>query len=779
MRLTKLSVASYNRFHLNPNLRKFSLIPIHPVTILAGDNGSGKSSLCRLLMPWPAERTDLGLTGYISRSFEHKGHLYVDAVDKSGYSFTCDGVELNLSKGVRVQETLFQEHFQMDQPLLRLLSGEFRFTQMSPKQRHYWMSRLDGFQLERLENVIKRLKELRKEKEILLNYQQGQLGKYPIIDNLVALEQHRDDLYASIKELMQYPFKENVLPSDYLDQYKDRVTRLVRAKRDLRALPPSGTNLTSLKTKYSQLEAKRNLLLQSVAELDYSPRSLEGLPGLEECEQGIKALTEKLTNLPPEYNNPSLYPLWEAYSLEIHTCIKAIQEAPPSPPSVEELESASQSFKHYQSEISHLEYRLEELTESLQKPIVCPKCTHEFSQLGSASDLEHISLELNQRLQGLEVKQHQLECLNLDYLTSTTAELNYARLFDILNKHLPPLAKGLETITQNLWQGELESRACLLKQAVDNQRLQEQISKLQTYLDLYKAIDVQALTEKLAKYTQFNSQIDDIGEEMISIERSIKLEERRAKLSVNVADLTRLEAEYRALLPSFLENQINQGRMEAISVSLADHRGELNKVIHQLSTATANREHNEDISNSIVVLKEELATINAALNCLDGKKGFVGHLYKERLSSHISNLNHLLYKLWDTPIALSIPSEDMTFRFPLELDGIQRADAAEGSKGMQEVIDLAFVLLVRETLDLQHLPLVLDEFGSALDPVNLSKAFNFLNELQLSNLVIVSHVTEVLQHVDESHADFVVLSDQHLQMGALPSTTNACIHPES
>jgi hypothetical protein len=213
----------------------------------------------------------------------------------------------------------------------------------------------------------------------------------------------------------------------------------------------------------------------------------------------------------------------------------------------------------------------------------------------------------------------------------------------------------------------------------------------------------------------------------------------------------------------------------AIGHSALDVRSTLNTVTHKLSMCDANKQHYTEISNTINSLTVELASINEALTVLDGKKGFVGAMYKERAETHVKALNTLIAKLWDYDLYLSTPPDSMTFRFPLTVEGTRRDDASCGSKGMLEVIDLAFLLLVRAVLHLTHLPLIVDELGGNLDPVHLERTYGYLMEYPVDQLVVVSHISEIQSLVGEDKADYVMLSDRHVLTSALPATTNACL----
>lgn len=80
-----------------------------PVQIIVGDNGSGKSSVCRALTPLPPDSTEYSKGGYKSITISHNGHTYILSSDFSHgirHSFLKDDVELNVSGTQKTQQEL-------------------------------------------------------------------------------------------------------------------------------------------------------------------------------------------------------------------------------------------------------------------------------------------------------------------------------------------------------------------------------------------------------------------------------------------------------------------------------------------------------------------------------------------------------------------------------------------------------------------------------------------------------------------------------------------------
>ncbi len=105
------------------------------LTIIIGDNGSGKSSLMRQLTPVPPVRSDYEAGGIKQMLIEHQGSVYKLVSDFSNkgspHSFIKDDVELNDGGTTDVQNELVGLHLGFDQKSRDILNGTHDFCKMS------------------------------------------------------------------------------------------------------------------------------------------------------------------------------------------------------------------------------------------------------------------------------------------------------------------------------------------------------------------------------------------------------------------------------------------------------------------------------------------------------------------------------------------------------------------------------------------------------------------------------------------------------------------------
>ena len=792
MRLVSITFNKYNRFNLNPKMRNCVIELSKPVLVLAGDNGSGKSSLCSALFPWPIDKSNIDAGGMVARTWEHNASVYVDEYANGMYSLTKDGVELNTSGGLRIQESLFTEHFGVDVAAMRLLTGESRFTSMSIKQRQYWMSRLDEHQLEKLENVVGKLKELKKEKDILLTYNNSQLGKYQVGGDYEEMIAKRDKLKERLDEMFAARVNVPTAPDAYkaiVSSLKAEARRNVVYKKALRTelKHVRDYQLDELVEQQTKLKLTRQVKLDRLMKISHTAISIDGLPTIDECTAKIALLKQDINSVAEQYDNPELYNKWLYLSDEIYKAFDALSDlehlfAVSETSVIAEIAAIDEALRVNSIEIARLEENIRLSLEDLHNPLTCPACNTTFGKhLGT--NVSSTSVECNQSIV-IDLKNkialaHERRGQAQQTLTNVQL-LN--RILVYLTDKLNGLLAGLGTkVMSNLpnvgvCKTVLASTVAALEQSHMNMKILTEVSKYEGYLQIHAKFAQQMTDSSAIEAKGLEDDITGIDTELTVLTKLIQDKQKYNTVLAHKEATTKHIVELCSKdLPLALQSIVLSGLNDAITTTALDIRQELNLVIHQLSVYEANKTHHASISEAIDELTEELTHIQEALTILDGKKGFIGTMYKERSQQHIEALNVIISGLFSQDMQVMLPPEAMTFRFPISVEGTVRDDINCGSKGMQEIIDLAFCLLVRQTCHLNHLPLILDEVGSALDAGNLDKTYSFLLTCPVDQLALVSHLTELQSIVSDDLADYMVLSSMNLSKYTLPSTANSCL----
>ena len=113
---------------------------VEPATCIIGANGSGKSSLLRVMdVLTPPTRPDFAKDGKMEMTIEHDGHIFVMSTDfknsTAPHSFKRDGTELNLSGTSDTQKDLALEHFGLTAIVNDLMAGNIHLCSMPKSQR--------------------------------------------------------------------------------------------------------------------------------------------------------------------------------------------------------------------------------------------------------------------------------------------------------------------------------------------------------------------------------------------------------------------------------------------------------------------------------------------------------------------------------------------------------------------------------------------------------------------------------------------------------------------
>lgn len=137
MHITRLDLKHYKPLQFSDHTQ-LTMSLTAPVQIIVGDNGSGKSSVCRALTPFPPDSTEYSKDGYKIIELTHEGHRYVLTSDfRHGicHSFRRDDVELNDSGTQKTQTELAISEFGLTPTLTTLCANGLNICNTRPSER--------------------------------------------------------------------------------------------------------------------------------------------------------------------------------------------------------------------------------------------------------------------------------------------------------------------------------------------------------------------------------------------------------------------------------------------------------------------------------------------------------------------------------------------------------------------------------------------------------------------------------------------------------------------
>ena len=144
MRYVKLELKGFRRIAL-AGIHTFVIEPHSSTQIILGTNGCGKSSIMKQLSPDPAKKDDFSKDGYKKIWIEHNGVIY-SILTEFEHGTRCTFVnettgEIINNKGTaKVQEQLNRQVLGYNPEIHDILTGQERFTDMSPSRRREWFT---------------------------------------------------------------------------------------------------------------------------------------------------------------------------------------------------------------------------------------------------------------------------------------------------------------------------------------------------------------------------------------------------------------------------------------------------------------------------------------------------------------------------------------------------------------------------------------------------------------------------------------------------------------
>ena len=130
MKILRLTLDGFRRFNFSKTGRVDVVLDSKLILIL-GPNGAGKSSLLKELSPLPAQASDYHKGGSKIIEIEYNNSIYKLTssfeIGNGKFSFIKDNEELNPGLTVTVYKDLVAKHFNLDNQVFSLLSGESSF----------------------------------------------------------------------------------------------------------------------------------------------------------------------------------------------------------------------------------------------------------------------------------------------------------------------------------------------------------------------------------------------------------------------------------------------------------------------------------------------------------------------------------------------------------------------------------------------------------------------------------------------------------------------------
>jgi len=785
---TYLCLENYKRFPLRDSV-KFEYHFTSKIYLITGVNGSGKTSFLNELTSLPADKNNFNKGGYKEIHLLYNNSKYKlisDFRSGSSFSFIQDDEELNASNNITTQKDLVYKHFNITDSVHDLLTGQETFTNLSLLARKKLFSTLTNINIDVVLDTYNKLKEELKVNELLLKSQLSVLQAEELkvsnpghIDslksNISVTRNHMELLLQFTQDLHRYK-STDTLDSVYSD-YKDIITKLgqIYSKFYSYLVIYPEESVPSIKLNYSNNLSSVNTELNNFYSLLQSKQQELNLTLIAK-EADLSELQTKSTTISNQIISlTTTLKYFTDLTIDtnkvrgnIHTLESMLPDILHHIPtndtkiySRDKYNLLLTSKKNLIDKLTTLLSRelstnkeLKELSE-LNDNISCPNCSHTWSP----KDIPTLLLKTKTALE-LLIKEKidiQSNIKELDILIEQ--QQTYLSLYE----QFMSIRSSTYTVLKPLWTIIDQESYILLNpkailpllnhinlelETIDtivtlNKELQDVTSKITTkgkfkeatQLDIETAIESISLSiEDTASYKHHLESVLYLIPKIEKLYEYIKLLSKASERSLDRLFSVNLHSVSTEILKS-VESDLTLFKTNLISLEKELHNYDSIQTI-----ITKQKESIDDTKSTIKVIKY-------ILDELSPKNGILAKVVSSFLNIIITSINKTIQNVWSYKLVLipiDVDSESLTYRFKLEVeDKLIIDDISKTSKGMQNIINLSFVLILYKLLGLNSYPLFLDELASNMDTEHSEKMLHLVSSIansdKFSQLFIITH----------------------------------------
>lgn len=817
MLITKLRLVKYSRMRLNM-IDVFEFTPTAPTQFIIGSNGSGKSSLINELSPLPGEKTNFAKGGSKTIWITYNGAKFIltsDFEDGQSHSFVKDGLELNDGGTITVQRDLVMTHFHYSLDIHTMVTGMKRFHLMSLPERKHWFTMLSDANYDYAIGVFNKVRERLRDTTGALKLAKKRLviesTKIMPEEEFDRLKKDCDELYEQVQFLIEHRLAPQ---ANIADLMRDNTQALAQIERDSLLLSKRLKTISSawpmdddaIQTSMSEIngriaacralsqeyfeehevvqklyDAWQQTRLESMAEIDKE---------INQAEDEIIA-ARKVSILGLEQTVPAQVVLasceaieaWLPTAQEGLTCNKDRQWGRASFTAVcEEITKLQLTINQERNKAARAQQIADhQKAHKDDEEVKCPKCKHHFrlsfdalvlqdAQATAAAALLAVeALEL-QMTEKLELKTQMTEYFSVyknfistlratpglggfcDHLINTDVILNNPTKIGLLLSHLKKDA-GQWAVIEHA-QARIDAAQKLLAQTGGSTTGSSQ--------------EITARKERLEAVVLENSQTQRLLElDREQLTRHAKELKGITGLQLTLAGLATLTKDLYAQAKETLRREVYGELLRHIQSTLAGKEQALRASERQQSVINA-------VTQEIHELTDNEAALKLIVKELSPTEGLIAEGLFGFMKAFVDEMNKITKLIWSYPLVVrpcALESENalsLTYKFPLEVGGKDtvRADVAEGSDGMKEVIDLSFRISAMKALKIGNFPLCLDEFGKTFDPAHKQATIGLINAIveldSFSQLFMISH--DVVQYGSLGRAEICLLHSANVTL---------------
>jgi hypothetical protein len=389
--------------------------------------------------------------------------------------------------------------------------------------------------------------------------------------------------------------------------------------------------------------------------------------------------------------------------------------------------------------------------------VECPKCFTRFAPGASERKLEELTTrikagngklqEVTEQLSDVDSKLEGIDSYGALYRQYAGMVRGYPALrafWDYLDQEeiprtsprmIPALVMQLNNDLQleleaDRIQQEIEKTKQLMHQAtlVGNATLAEtqaKASEIEAHVEGMTAF-IQQLQVRIEEHSRYRKELADayqLGEKIV------KLKDDASKLTETIIETMWMET---------IHHCVNQ-----LQSQLLRKEETLNEVKEQLRRV-------KDLEDQITIEERREKALQIAVDTLSPKDGLIAEGLLGFIRTYVRQMNGIIKKIWSYPLVVKEcgiadgNGVELDYKFPmLVADTLPVSDVSDGSSGIVDVVDLAFMVIAMKYLGLAESPLFADEFTKSFDNEHKKTAMVMIKTLMettsLTQLFMISH----------------------------------------
>lgn len=810
MKILSATLKGLKRLRKVSGIDIITITPDNDMSLFLGTNGSGKSTLLMELNPLPGIKKNYEPGGYKRIEVFHQNEYYIlisSFTSGQKHSIIKNGIELNESGTLSIQQELVASIFGYTDKIHKLLSGKLNFCRLSATEKKDVLTSINPTDLTYAIEVYERLRVAARDTDGALKHLQKKLtdthGELLSLDIPEDIEEKVDQIQSQIQTLIveQHGTNTETEFSEQLSKYQQAIKRYKRLQKEW--LSTSNVSLrvgnidsiNELTYQIDTLEVKKARYRERLSSLEQTHSDMESLISegcdAESIQHQINTTKQKLetvviptlsVDVPLCERTAAMLANFGAQLLNI--TLEGIQVF-----TADEQKSINLSYANILTQqrgvleqIRVKEENLKHLKEEKDNQVLCPKCDHKFSLTGMDIDTE--IKNLSRWLDELYVDRDNLS-IRFKEVSDTKEKLQgyltvYNQIRILIGQNVPNTHLALLPEIDDLILRPEDTVNLLLQysKAVEVSSYKSELEEHQEYLE--------------QKFKRLQGKDSNISSKIARIESEVaKTLSKLDNIKVAVVSLMEKKKAYEALQE--LSESLIRGHEYIDQLITQLYRTAINldsqKVIKELQLTLGRFQHALELKRSklmaietyekdIEVTKKRQSTLRGLMNSLSPTKGIIGQEMEAFVSSFLNEMNKIISRLWSYDISV-LPCRNqkgvLDYRFPFMINGeVADGELKDLSTGQEQIVDFAFMLVMRQYLGLVDYPLYLDETGSGFDEGHRPKLLAYfellLDTKQCTQIFMVNHYANYYGGI--ANTDVVVLDDRSI---TVPSSYNETV----